>query len=134
MTSHIKTIVDSSAVIAFLNQEKGHELVERELEKSAISSINFSEVITIANRNIFTDKKSREEGSKLLQHILPNIIDFNREQACIAGSFDEITKKHGLSLGDRACLALAKYKNCPVITADKSWEKLDFGIKIKLIR
>lgn len=128
------TILDSSAVIAFLNQEKGCEIVEKEIDKSAISSVNFVEILTIANRSVFTDKKSREEALRLLKHSLPNIIDFNYEQACIAGSIDEVTKEHGLSLGDRACLALAKYKNCPVLTADKAWKKLDLGIKIKLIR
>ncbi len=60
--------------------------------------------------------------------------DFNIEQTIIAGSFISATKDYGLSLGDRACLALAKYKNIPVLTADKTWSKLNLGIKIKLIR
>ena len=51
-----------------------------------------------------------------------------------AASFDEVTKQHGLSLGDRACLALAKLRNLPVLTADTIWKELDLGVKIKLIR
>lgn len=132
MTTH--AVIDASAVIALLNKEKGYELVGKELDNALISSVNFSEVLTIANRNIFEDKKSREEGMKLLKHSFPRIVDFNYEQACIAASFDKVTSKYGLSLGDRACLALAKHKNCPVITADKAWKNLDIGVKIKLIR
>ena len=45
-----------------------------------------------------------------------------------------LTKKIGLSLGDRACITLAKLKELPVLTADKIWDTLDLNIKIELIR
>ena len=74
----------------------------RGCNKAIVSSVNFSEVVTVLTRN-----------------------GFGQEQ---------VIKQHGLSFGDRACLALAKYKNLPVLTADKIWKKLDLDIKIQLIR
>lgn len=129
-----KIVLDASSVIALINREKGCEIVEKYLEDSIISTVNFAEVIAVVNRELFKTEADRIEGLKLITDTLPQIIDFDVNQAIISGEFDSITKKYGLSLGDRACFALAKYKNIPVLTADKAWSKLNLGIKIKLIR
>lgn len=125
-----KIVFDSSAILALLKIESGHEIVSKNLEQAVVSSVNFCEVVT------FLSKKTAKQNEmiKFLTETFDCIEDFNIEQAIIAGSFIKITKDYGLSLGDRACLALAKYKNIPVLTADKSWSKLNLGIKIKLIR
>jgi PIN domain nuclease of toxin-antitoxin system len=125
-----KIILDASAILVLINNEKGKDVVEQYLNNALISTINFSEVITVTNRNGF----DQDEISNLLKNIFPNIIDFNYDQALIAASLDQYTSKFGLSLGDRACLSLAKYKNCPILTADKIWKKLDIDLDIKLIR
>lgn len=129
-----KIVLDASSVIALINREKGCEIVEKYLEDSIISTVNFAEVIAVVNRELFKTEADRIEGLKLITDTLPQIIDFDINQAIISAEFDSITKKYGLSLGDRACLALAKYKSIPVLTADKAWSKLNLGIKIKLIR
>lgn len=129
-----KIVFDASAVLALLNREKGFEIVEKHLNDAVISSVNFSEVLTVANRSIFETKEERAQGLKLIRNTFSHIIDFDSEQAIIAASFDEKAKKHGLSLGNRACLALAKSKNLPVLTADKVWKELDLKVKIQLIR
>ena len=129
-----KIVLDASSVIALINREKGCEIVEKYLEEAIISTVNFAEVISVVNRELFKSEADRIEGLKLITDTLPQIIDFDVNQAIILGELDSITKKYGLSLGDRACLALAKYKNIPVLTADKTWSKLNLGIKIKLIR
>ena len=129
-----KIVLDASSVIALINREKGCEIVEKYLEDAIISTVNFAEVISVVNRELFKSEADRIEGLKLITDTLPQIIDFDINQAIISGELDSITKKYGLSLGDRACLALAKYKNIPVLTADKTWSKLNLGIKIKLIR
>ena len=129
-----KIVLDASSVIALINREKGCEIVEKYLEEAIISTVNFAEVISVVNRELFKSEADRVEGLKLITDTLPQIIDFDINQAIISGELDSITKKYGLSLGDRACLALAKYKNIPVLTADKTWSKLNLGIKIKLIR
>lgn len=125
-----KIVLDASSVIALLNQEKGFEIVEENINNSIISSVNLSEVLTIANR-VSNNIEITEELIRLFKN---NIVDFDEEQAVIAAILDNDTKKYGLSLGDRACLALAKYKNYKVLTADKIWKEIDIGVDIILIR
>ncbi len=124
-----KIIFDSSAILALLKMEKGHEIVAERLD-AIISSVNFSEVVTVLARNGF----GQEEVIKSLKDTFLHIEDFDTNQAIIAASLDKITKAHGLSLGDRSCLALAKHKNLPVLTADRAWKELKLGVKIQLIR
>lgn len=123
-------VFDSSAVLALLKMEKGHKMVSDNLDNALISSVNFTEVATVVFRRGF----AQEEVLDSLTNSFPNIIDFDKEQSLIAASLDNITKEYGLSLGDRACLALAKHKNLPVITADKIWKEIDLGLDIRLIR
>ena len=125
-----KIVFDSSAILALLKMESGHEIVSKNLEQAIVSSVNFCEVVSFLSKKT----QKQDEMIKFLTETFDCIEDFNIEQAKIAGSFISITKDYGLSLGDRACLALAKYKNIPVLTADKAWSKLNLGIKIKLIR
>ena len=86
------------------------------------------------NRELFKTEEERAEGLKLIKNTFSHIVEFDMEQAIIAASFDSTTKKYGLSLGDRACLALVKHQKLPALTADKVWKELDLGIKVKLIR
>ena len=125
-----KIVFDSSAILALLKMESGHEIVSKNLEQAIVSSVNFCEVVSFLSKKT----QKQDEMIKFLTETFDCIEDFNIEQAIIAGSFISVTKDYGLSLGDRACLALAKYKNIPVLTADKAWTKLNLGIKIKLIR
>lgn len=63
-----------------------------------------------------------------------SFFSFDKQQARIAGNLWKQTKELGLSLGDRACLALAQHLELPVLTADKIWQQLDIGVSIQLIR
>ncbi len=125
-----KIIFDSSAILALLKMEEGHEIVAKRLEDAVVSSVNLSEVITVLSRKGF----GQEQVIKSLKETFLHIEDFDTEQATIAALLDETTKTHGLSLGDRACLALAKHKNLPVLTADKVWKQLKIGVEVQLIR
>ncbi len=129
-----KIVIDASAVLALLNKESGFEIVEKHLGNAIISSVNFSEVLTVTFRDIFITDRERVEGLRLLKNTFSHIIEFDSEQATTAALLDSVTKKYGLSLGDRACLALAIQKKLPVLTADKVWEKLGLGVKVQLIR
>jgi ribonuclease VapC len=125
-----KIVIDASAILALLKMEEGHEKVAEKLDDAIISSVNFSEVITVIARNGF----GTEEVIKSLKNTFLHIVEFDTEQAIIAATLDKTTKKQGLSLGDRACLALAKHKNLPVLTSDKIWKKLDLGVEVQIIR
>jgi ribonuclease VapC len=65
---------------------------------------------------------------------LPDVEPFTAEQAKIAGDLVQLTSALGLSLGDRACLALAIVLNAAVYTTDRPWKKLKLGIPIHVIR
>ena len=124
-----KIVFDSSAILALLNEEAGKEMVSENLDRAVVSTVNIVEVATVLIRK---GLKS-EEIFNLLKETFLHIEDFDLEQSVIAASFKDVTK-NGLALGDRACLALAKSKNLPVLTADKVWKGLELGIKVKLIR
>lgn len=66
--------------------------------------------------------------------MIPDIRPFDVELALTAGTLDSRTRDRGLSLGDRACLSLAKFLGVPALTADQAWAKLDIGVIIELIR
>ncbi len=100
-----------------------------------ISIINWVEVLSkIVDLGESPDniiKQLKYEG--LLENSL-EIIACTEEDAINIATFRPLTKSAGLSLGDRACLALGKRLNLPVLTADKVWSSLSLGITINLIR
>ncbi len=59
---------------------------------------------------------------------------FDETLAVAAGLMRAATRRHGLSLGDRACLALALRERSRVLTADRAWSKLDLGVEVTVIR
>jgi PIN domain nuclease of toxin-antitoxin system len=125
-----KVVLDASAVMAALQNEPGSERVISELGKAAISAVNFAEVLS---------KLSRTGGdlNRILpdiHHLIHEILPFDTDQALAVGDLEPPTRGKGLSLGDRACLALGKSLNAPVLTADRAWANLDIGIQIELIR
>jgi ribonuclease VapC len=61
------------------------------------------------------------------------VIPFNEEQSYPTGSLCRVGHTYGLSLGDQACLVLARATSAKAVTADRAWQELDLGIKIKLI-
>jgi ribonuclease VapC len=62
------------------------------------------------------------------------LISFDGEQAKLVASLWQATRVAGLSLGDRACLALGLQQGLPVLTADHQWAKADVGVKVEMIR
>jgi len=129
-------VLDASAFLAYLRDETGAEIVENALiDGCYISIINWVEVLSkVVDLGESPDeiiKRLRDEG--LLENSL-EIIACNEEDAITIAKFRPLTKSAGLSLGDRACLALGKRLNLPVLTADKVWSSLSLGITINLIR
>ena len=95
-----------------------------------MSAVNISEVLAILTE-IEIDQ---EEAGNIVNELVKDIVSFDQSHALTAALLRKQTKKLGLSLGDRSCLALAKLHRLPVLTADKTWSKLDIGVKILLIR
>jgi ribonuclease VapC len=127
----INYVLDASALMALLNDEPGAAVVEEHIEKSCISSVNFTEVLS----------KMLEQGIPIkdAQIILNNfnleIIAFDEEQIPGVSLLRLDTKRYGLSLADRVCLNLGKLLKLPVLTTDQIWSKLNAAdLTIVLIR
>lgn len=125
-----KSILDASALLALINQEKGYSKVEKVLPQAIMSSVNLSEVATILTSTGIPTNDIQSILSDLIQEIIP----FDSELAYQTAALKLDTQKLGLSLGDRACLSLALIYKLPVFTADQIWKKLDLPIEINLIR
>lgn len=126
----IKNVLDASAVLAVLNCELGEKKVIPLLAESAISAVNLTEVgAKLLEAGM--DEASAQIAISVLG--IGEITDFSAELAWETAKLRLLTKQYGLSLGDRACLALAIKLNVPAVTADKEWSKLKL-CKVMLIR
>lgn len=124
-------VLDTSALIAFLRQETGWQEVAGYLAQDTyISEINRAEFYTYMVRQGQAVESAREVIRKT--ELIP--VEFNETQAARVAELYPVAKQCGLSLGDRACLALALVRSLPVITADKVWQGLDVGVKVIVIR
>ncbi len=123
-------VLDSSAAIALVLSEPGALEVENALPDCVIGAVNLSEIVSSLVNNGFPGALARESVTQLDLHVVP----FDEDMALDAGALREATRKHGLSLGDRACLVLARHLGLPALTADRTWAKLDVGIEVRLIR
>jgi ribonuclease VapC len=124
-------VLDASALLAVLNREPGAEKLTPQLLSAAISStVNLAEVQSkLMSRGIKPDEAWEATVSPIRESAV-----FTDEQAKIAGSLIAQTSAFGLSLGDRACLALAIALKAPIYTADRSWKNLKLGVRIHLVR
>lgn len=126
-----KAILDASAILAILNQEPGTEALTLDVLSGAVSStVNLAEVQTrLVNKGGVPDE-AWEDALSTVREAVP----FSEDQAKIAGGLVTQTRALGLSLGDRACLALGIVLDAPVYTTDRAWKKLKLGIPIHLLR
>jgi predicted nucleic acid-binding protein len=62
------------------------------------------------------------------------VIPFDVAQAMVAGKLRSRIRSLGLSLGDRACLALAMARGLPAVTMDRGWAALDIGAEVIIAR
>jgi ribonuclease VapC len=125
-------VLDASAVLAYLQDESGSEKVHEILAdgRGLLSAVNYAEVVGKLLETGMVEATVKEVLELLEVHIEP----LNDTQAWKTGSLRLATKELGLSLGDRACLALAYIKKLPVITADKNWDKFEIDLKIIQLR
>lgn len=116
-------VLDASAVLALLNREPGGERVERYLAEGVMSAVNAAEVLSKLVDAGLTLGEARESLSLLGFRIL----GFELRDAEAVAALRTRTKSKGLSLGDRACLALGLRLEAVVVTAERSWAGLKIG-------
>jgi PIN domain nuclease of toxin-antitoxin system len=122
--------LDASALLAFLFREAGHQRVRPLLQEACMSTVNLSEVVA----RFVRDGKDIREILRRLAASPIEWVPFTVEQAVEAAKLAARTDPLGLSLGDRACLALAGLRRIPAVTADRAWRDADLGIEVEVIR
>ena len=125
-----KAILDSSAILAVLNNEIGSQVVIATLDDALTSAVNYAEVIS----KLVERGATLEQARALLRTINVAVAEFDRPMAERAGELRATTKRLGLSLGDRACIALAEREKTPALTGDRRWVDAGCEADIRLIR
>lgn len=124
------TVLDASALLALLGSEPGSEVVAETIPGSAISTVNLSEVVSKLTERGVPEQAVRAALGEIELEIHP----FSEDLAYRTGFLRLATRSLGLSLGDRACLALGLQLEATVLTTDRNWRELDLGIEIRAIR
>src|SRR5882724_2947225 len=126
-----RIVLDASALLAVLNQEPGAEKLTPELLSGATTStVNLAEVQSkLVSKGVNPDD-AWEATLSLVREAVP----FTAEHAKLTGDLAWLTHTIGLSLGDRACLALGLALKAAIYTADRSWTKVKVGARVYVIR
>lgn len=130
MTPGEMMVLDASALLAFLRRETGWEAVSDALEGARMSSVSWSETV----------QKLRQHGGEtrgllpLLTQLGLTVSAFDMRDAERAADLWPHTRARGLSLEDRACLALAQKLGATALTTDRAWADLSLRVPVRLIR
>lgn len=125
-------VLDASALLALIKNEPGGEMVEPVIAGSKITAINYAEVVSH-----FVERGATPADVDGIFDAYPiDIIACDAKLARQAGELRALTKRAGLSLGDRFCLALAERDGLPAWTADRQWQLVAeaVGVHVKVIR
>lgn len=126
----MSVVLDSSALLAAIRGEPGAERVRPLLNGARVSAVNFSEVVAKLAERGATDEELRAFADGAPFAVIP----FDSPQALATGLLRRATRHSRLSLGDRACLALARTEGLPAVTADRAWAGIDLGIPVEVVR
>jgi PIN domain nuclease of toxin-antitoxin system len=127
----IEYILDSTALIALVGLESGSQRIAELLQNSAVSAVNLAETANKLLEKGFSPTEVRASLAKLeLQ-----VEDWSEDMAYRSAEFTQFNKSHGLSLGDRACLTLAKQLHATAVTSDRTWRRApSLGVPIMIFR
>ena len=126
-----KVVLDASAILAIIHQEPGHEKLTPEVLSEAVAcTVNLAEVQAKLVSRGWPPNEAWEDATSPVQEV----VAFTAEHAQRAGTLALLGKRLGLSLGDRACLAVAAALQCPVYTTDRAWRELKTPVRIHILR
>jgi PIN domain nuclease of toxin-antitoxin system len=125
------TVLDASALLAYLHDEPGAKRVQEALVQAALmSSVNLAEVLA----KLADEGQGPEEVMDRIGVLPFDVVAFDEAQALESALLRTSTAVAGLSLGDRSCLALGRRLGRPVLTTDRAWHGLVPGLEVELIR
>lgn len=129
-------VLDASALLAYLRDEPGADAVADAIaDGAALSAVNLAEVLgRVADRGSDPVAVAERLTSGGLLGGAITIEPFTAADAGEVARLRPTTRQLGLSLGDRACLALARRLDLPALTADSAWAEVDVPVEIHQIR
>jgi len=123
-------ILDASAVLAVIQGEPGAETVAEALQDALILAVNYAEVIS----KLVERGATFQQADAAVQNLAVPVVDFDLALARRTGALRSATRSRGLSLADRACLALGEREQVPVLTSDRRWAGVLPDVRVQLIR
>jgi ribonuclease VapC len=125
-------VLDASAVLALLFEEPGAEVVRAQLRTGVIGAANLAEVLAKLSDHGLPAVEAVRAVTILGLEVAP----MTETQAGRSAELRPMTRAVGLSLGDRACLALAAELGAPALTADRGWDAVAgaAGVSVQVIR
>ncbi len=123
-------VLDASAVLAVLNGEPGAEAVWDCLPGAHLSAVNAAEVAA----KLVDGGLDAEGAGQSLERLGAWVVPFEAADVVPTAFIRAATRTAGLSLGDRACLALALRLSVPALTADRQWRDLQLDVEVRMIR
>jgi len=123
-------VLDASAVLAVIHGEPGAETVSEALQDALILAVNYAEVIS----KLVERGATYEQADAAVQNLAIPVVDFDLALARRTGALRSATRSRGLSLADRACLALGEREQVPVLTGDRRWAGVLPDVRVRLIR
>jgi ribonuclease VapC len=127
MSEHV---LDASALLAVMLEEPGAEKVRELLPGALIGAVNLAEVVAKLQERGAPDENIDRNIARLSLSVIP----FDAALAMAAGKLRVRTRDAGLSLGDRACLALALARGLAAVTTDRGWAAVDVGATVVVAR
>ncbi len=129
----MSAVLDASSVLAYLFEEPGADTVTALMvDGPVVCTANLSEVMAVLVR----DGMDPSEAAAIIADLPVDVVDVTLDLALSAGALIALTRRAGLSLGDRICLALAKRERLPAVTADTVWTTVAdaVGVTVQLVR
>ncbi len=129
-------VLDASALLAYLRAEPGAEVVSEAIAGGAtISTVNLAEALSRAtDSGVNPAQLARELTDRGLLDGAIATEPFTVADAIEAARLRPLTRAAGLSLGDRACLALARRLGGVAVTTDTAWARVELDVPLRLVR
>ena len=123
-------MLDSSVVLAIMLKETGRDVLDGVVDDLALSTVNLGEVVTKLVEYGYLPGAVARAIAPFRAWCRP----LTEAQAMQAGLWRGVTKRLGLSLGNRCCLALGHDLKATVYTTDRAWAGLDLGVRVEVVR
>jgi PIN domain nuclease of toxin-antitoxin system len=129
--AQVSVVVDATVVLAILFDEPGGDIVASMSHGAVLSAVNAVEVL---EKLVERRGGAASDAATLPERLDITIVPFDKHQTLLAAEWKPLFAGKDISLAERACLALGRYLELLVLTAERAWTQLDVGVDIRLIR